>query len=596
MKRTMLLSFSIRVLVTIFVTCITGLFQKTSAQEIFSLPFNEGWTSGNFTLNNWQAGQNWVIDGQAGNPKPAAKFKWDPIINNYSSALESWWIDDSSTNTTTYYNIWFDFDIKLSDRTSSGTESLRAEVWNDSAWIAVAEFTNDSSFDWCAQHININSEAKHHAFKIRFVAQGTNSNAIYYWLVDNIHVCKEYMLYPPQNLIVTPRAYTGTIVNDMHLTWLMPEGGGGSNHLPVWIHWDNGENSDAIGTGGATDFDVAVRFDVSQLAEYDGMAVTKVAFWPNEAACEYSVRIWQGEMAANLLVDQAVSNPIIGTWNEVELDNPLTLNINQELWFGVRCNTTTGYPAGCDAGPQVPDYGQWIYWSGAWTNLVDLNSSLTYNWNLQAYLEPLDDQQVISTNNENRVSREQDKRLMVSNHDSHRIYLPAGSTLLDAPFELNGFNIYRRKLLGISPNGYIYSDWGIVNTSLVTNLEYWDWNMPNNNCWDYYVTAVYTEGESISSNFDTWNCIGDPWGRTEYNTSAIFLHPNPASSYLEIDFPKNINLISIYNSLGSVISEQELTGVSHITIITSDYPSGTYFIKLSDNNGNTFIRKFLVVK
>ncbi len=594
MKRTMLLSFSIRVLVTIFVTFITGLFQKTSAQEIFSLPFNEGWTSGNFTLNNWQAGQNWVIDGQAGNPKPSAKFKWDPIINNYSSALESWRIDDSSTNTTTYYNIWFDFDIKLSDRTSSGTESLRAEVWNDSAWIAVAEFTNDSSFDWCAQHININSEAKHHAFKIRFIAQGTNSNAIYYWLVDNIHIYREYMLYPPQTLIGLLAAYSGTIVDDIHLTWEMPEGSG--NYQPVWIHWDSGENSDGIGTGGANDFDIAARFDVSELEDYDGMTITKVAFWPNEAACEYSVRIWQGEMAANLLVDQVVSNPTIGVWNEVELDNPLTLNINQELWFGVRCNTTTGYPAGHDAGPQVPDYGQWIYWNGTWSNLVDLSNALTVNWNLQAYLEPLDDHQLISANNKNRINSERENMLTMSKIDSYGTYLPAGSTLLDAPLELNGFNIYRREYLDPIPvTGFtILSDWHLLNATPVTSTDYWDLNLLQN-CYDYYVTAVYTEGESVPSNIDAWNCLFNE-GINESYTSLIQISPNPATTYLEIEFPANIVQLSINSALGSTFLHKEFNGESHLTIQTSEFPCGTYFIKFCNSDGIVFTRKFLVVK
>ena len=155
-------------------------------------------------------------------------------------------------------------------------------------------------------------------------------------------------------LVATPAASTGTIVNDNHLTWTAPEGGGGgSTHPPVWIHWDSGENSDGIGTGGAADFDIAARFDVSQIEEFDGMAVTKVAFFPNEAACEYSIRVWQGDMAATLLVDQVVSSPTIGAWNEVELETPVAIDVTQELWFGVRCNTAAGYPAGCDAGPQV---------------------------------------------------------------------------------------------------------------------------------------------------------------------------------------------------------------------------------------------------
>ena len=53
---------------------------------------------------------------------------------------------------------------------------------------------------------------------------------------------------------------------------------------------------------------------------------------------------------------------------------------------GYRCNTQAGYPAGCDAGPQVEGYGNMMYWQNSWTTLTNVNSSLTYNWNIRIYV------------------------------------------------------------------------------------------------------------------------------------------------------------------------------------------------------------------
>ncbi len=566
----------------------------------YGLPFIEDWTAGTFDLNQWTAGENWIVDGQLGNPYPSAKFKWDPILNDYSSSLESWWINGASVNTTTPYKIWFDFDLALSDRTSSTNEKLNAEVWNGTSWKVVGEFANNGSFDWATQHIDITNKAKDKVFRIRFNANGAASNDIYYWLVDNIHVYVEYLFNPPLTLVATPAAATGTIINDIHLTWTAPEGGGGgSTHPPVWIHWDSGENSDAIGTGGAADFDVAARFDVSQLEEFDGMAVTKVAFWPNEAACTYSIRVWQGDMAANLLVDQVVSSPTIGAWNEVELDSPLAIDVSQELWFGVRCNASAGYPAGCDAGPQVPDYGQWIYFQGAWSNLVDLNSALTYNWNLQAYLEAMDDDSPVQHNPIvlGSESRNATGTLAMANYETpaNAAFVPATSNQTDAPMDLTGYNVYRRQYVDPIPGtGYTtLSDWAQINTTLVTALEYWDNNLPNN-CYDYYVTAVYTEGESAPSNIDAWNCL--VVGVNNVEATDVRVYPNPATTYVNIDLTKDIKSIAVYNALGSVVMQKNITGESTIILHTTNYAAGAYNVKFVKANGDTFSRKFVVVK
>lgn len=76
---------------------------------------------------------------------------------------------------------------------------------------------------------------------------------------------------------------------------------------PIWIHWDDSTNFTTVGTGGASDFDIAARWDAAQILALDGGAVTKIAFFPcSEGAAVFRIRVWQGVNAATLLVDQAV--------------------------------------------------------------------------------------------------------------------------------------------------------------------------------------------------------------------------------------------------------------------------------------------------
>jgi len=158
-----------------------------------------------------------------------------------------------------------------------------------------------------------------------------------------------------------------------------------------WIHWDDGENYTSIGTNSATEFDVAARWEQAQLVQYDGNQVAQIAFFPDQAAATYKVRVWTGGTIAgpaNMVVDQTVTNPVIGAWNYIILTTPVLIDISQELWVGYYVNTTTGFPAGCDNGPAVDGYGNMMNWGG-WTTLKEISPSLDYNWNIQAFIETL---------------------------------------------------------------------------------------------------------------------------------------------------------------------------------------------------------------
>jgi hypothetical protein len=173
------------------------------------------------------------------------------------------------------------------------------------------------------------------------------------------------------------------VANDVTLNWFEP---GHSFITPQWIHWDDGTNFDAIGTGAAADFDVAIRFVPTDMTEFDGGVISKVIFFPNEASASYTIKIWQGANAANLIYSEAVASPIIGTMNEYVLATEVPFDINDELWIGFNVNTSTGYPAGCDAGPAYVGFGDMIYFGGVWASMMTAYG-LNYNWNIQGWVD-----------------------------------------------------------------------------------------------------------------------------------------------------------------------------------------------------------------
>jgi hypothetical protein len=209
---------------------------------------------------------------------------------------------------------------------------------------------------------------------------GHSAADMFYLYLDTFSVeVNNDSMDPPTNL-------TATVVNNTYvsLDWDAP---GVVPPVGEWIHYDSGLNDDSIGTGAAADFDVAIRYPASALTQYAGQSLYAVKAWPAQAG-SFSIRVWTGgtpAAPAQMVVDQAFT-PTLDTYNTVMLTNPVTVTGNEELWFGYRCNVTSGYPAGCDAGPATDGFGNMMYFQGAWATLLDLAPTLNYNWNIQGYV------------------------------------------------------------------------------------------------------------------------------------------------------------------------------------------------------------------
>lgn len=270
-----------------------------------------------------------------------------------------------------------------------------------------------------------------------------------------------------------PRRLVAEIDENKHavLNWDAPAIGNNG----LWMHWDQDFSNNSIGTGSATDFDVAQRFDSGDLILQDGKFLTRIWFVPNETNCSYSVRVWTGGDAggpANLVVDQPVIDPVIGVWNEIFLLTPVPVDATEELWFGIRNNAAEGYPAGVDVGPAIDGKGNMIRLPGNnWQTLLEVNPDLNYNWSVRGLVEAMD------------VKFAELPTIVEKNRDSFTGKLAVTHNAPDRslynPRLLLGYNVYREDEM--------------INFNTIETNSFIDVNLPTGTS-TYTVTSLWSNG------------------------------------------------------------------------------------------------------
>lgn len=518
-------------LLLIFVT-IFNLTSFADTTYVYQLPFEEKFTTGFFTTNEWTVeGMNWMISGQQGNPLPSAMFTFTPADANYSKSLIS-----QPMNGTGFISgrIFLDYDIKLDDEIASGQEKLSAEVFDGTEWITVYTDSSDGDFTWKRNHINITEAAKGDTFQIRFRSYGVNTADINYWLIDNINVYR--LCEAPTNLAVR---YLDPVNNPnlLQLTWESPDI---PYNITEWISYDDSTNFTGIGIGVDATWGAAVHFTPQQLAEYSGTSLTKIRFIPVDAAnTSFILKVWTGANGNTLVVSQPVSSIVYDTWNEYTLETPVPIDETTDLWFGYELTQSGGeYPAGCDNGPAVDGFGNMVNLDGVWESLYSLNSDLNYNWNIQGWIE--------------------------------------SDILTDDTIDLQGYNIYFKDewLAFATESGYQHT-------------------IPNGNeliC--YEVSAVYLDCESEFSNED---CIVVSTNDIGLNKINIFPNPASNKVEFELDDEiRQIVIYNLLGEAISVMDVSQLQQRFHLDLTT--YRSGVYLVKFISSSGESLTKKMIITK
>ena len=215
-----------------------------------------------------------------------------------------------------------------------------------------------------------------------FVTNGsTTAKGVYTALITGLTVNSEYYI---RSYVVDENGINYGEVK----TFLTPVSGG----TGYWLKYDDGFNYTGIGITDGSNFDYAIRFPVSALANYNGFRISKVRFFPTDQA-QFHVEVFEGSGTPSLVYYEQVYNPTLNAWNEYSPSFTYYINSSMEVWIGIWVtNYSAGiYPAGVDEGPAVSGFGDMVSFDdgASWESLFAGNPALNYNWNLEVFVTNL---------------------------------------------------------------------------------------------------------------------------------------------------------------------------------------------------------------
>jgi len=513
----------------------------------YELPFTEDWSYGSFDHNKWTTtSSDWIINQNEGNTKPSANFHPVTYYSNYSSSLVSYPINASQL---TEGNIWLDFQLKLDDISSGGTEKMTVEVWDGDDWNMVYERTNEGSFDWDTIHFDITSFAMGNYFMVRFDANGQDMSNIGDWFIDNIEVYRDCPSGCDLAVDVDTVGYDQYVLNFTFTSYdTVPQS--------QWIEWDNGENYSAVGFACTGKFCAAARWDANMLGDYDGYKISRIKAYMYDVGYDsLQFRICTGENGSTHVYSSDYKPPEEIGWIEDNVDTALFLDTSLEYWVGYGINIfgSSVFPMGVDAGPAIPGYGDLIKGCGTdtWDNLSDFG--LDYNWNLAFYVEDTSGREI-------------------------EIKQPTRSSR-----ELTGFNLYER----INDGDFVLIDF-LQDTGGAISYPYP--GEPDGNLHCYQLTAIYESDDDYceSAPFTAKENPDEDYvcvtlvGQNEIMTDKeqVIIYPNPATSRINIRSSETIRQIELFSYTGQMILKKQVED-DEFTLNIAGLKAGLYFARIT---------------
>jgi hypothetical protein len=144
--------------------------------------------------------------------------------------------------------------------------------------------------------------------------------------------------------------------------------------------------------------------------------------------------------------------------------------------------------------------------------------------------------------------------------------------------ELFGYNIYHKFNAGVFEKIDFTTDTTFTHVS------------PDPGAHTYYVTSVYSNGESGPSNEHTVDVLT---GIPEHAGELTQIYPNPARDKVCIETEENLERVQLINISGQIVVDQFVSG-NKTQINTVDFLKGIYFIKVFSHN--YVITKKLVIE
>jgi hypothetical protein len=166
------------------------------------------------------------------------------------------------------------------------------------------------------------------------------------------------------------------------LDWQNPLGSNGN-----YLQYSDDQSWNALGYSEGGTFLAAAKFGPEDLMMFTGAPLTEVGFIPWSTNANYTIKVWLGENADELVLSQPVSGLSLFEWNDFQLDYDIPVDPATYVWIGFEVTHEPGeFPAGCDLGPAVSGKGDLISLDGlSWESLEYYG--LSFNWNIRGYVD-----------------------------------------------------------------------------------------------------------------------------------------------------------------------------------------------------------------
>jgi len=560
----------------------------------YPIPWSEDWISSSFTTNHWTLDpepNHWTVTSISGNPAPSAEFTWAPPATDYSFALVT---PALTSGLFTCADIWLDFEVKLDDRNQTGKESLKVEVLKKGNWTKVAEFINNGSFNWQNQHIDI-SVIRGKAFKIRFLASGSNSADILDWFVDNINIYP--VVYPALNLTAQNNGQN----YDVNLQWNSPECPSvatGSEFFedfeagvlsPDWEIIQTNTNSTSHPTPAFWSVNNYVGSEFGPFGVYhaglwwdyshqDEWLITPEVDIVSDSKLTFESTVWEGSVYGDHYYVK-VSTDGGTTWIPVWDASTLTGNGWNYYYYPYSIDLSNFAGKSVKIAFQAIDgdgQGLWYIWfvdniglSAGKSTIKFPASSLTYinNGNSSGKMST----QIARDGNTRSVSTEYRAKMRIENES------------LDMDRGVIGYNIYR--------------DGELITPTSVTDTTYKD-VVPSNGTYCYVVKAIHEgyNGATFESAPSNEACKKVNVGIVDNPSANLKVYPNPAKDFVNVETTQDIRSIEMINYLGQSVFKQAVDGKGVYKINTRQLESGIYFVRFTDAKGVVTTERVTITK
>jgi hypothetical protein len=143
-------------------------------------------------------------------------------------------------------------------------------------------------------------------------------------------------------------------------------------------------------------------------------------------------------------------------------------------------------------------------------------------------------------------------------------------------------------LTGGSPAGGVYAVNGTATPTFNPSL---------NGAGNYNITYTYTDGNGCSATASAVMIVSICAGVEDVSFADISLYPNPVDNMLNLNISESgIYNLAIYDALGRNVAKDELSIVSGgvATFNTAEIANGTYTIRITNQEGNSWNAKFIV--